>query len=140
MTYSEVVNMYTCNICSEIFSWPSGLSRHSNIHKNLSFQCDLCNKIFTRKDNLNSHVQRLHTADELYIPFNSQKVASKSKWQSFEKVNCCQISERLENEEVLKWNSNTNPNDIVELIRICIRLGIEYHVYINTLRDMGIIE
>lgn len=181
--------MYTCKICSKTFSKSSGLSRHTNIHKNRFLQCHLCIKTFHRRDNLKRHVKTVHTTYEVYIPFNTRGAVSKKTIEKEdERENCSReesdpalfrsadeykvqtndklenttsavpvvleqlskhsefdnnyqtTSEGINNDEVLKWSFDTDPADLVEAIRINIRLGAKYDVYINTLRDMGIIE
>lgn len=41
---------------------------------------------------------------------------------------------------IIDWDENTDPSTIVDMIRINRRLGLDYSIYVNILRDMGIIE
>lgn len=170
MLVCEGVNMYSCEVCSEIFSWPSGLSRHTRIHKNHSFRCDLCNKIFKRKDSLRRHMQRVHAADEVASKnisspaFEEELSRGKYFFHDGYKTN-----EELENStvppvaplkmqssehpvarrrksdnyyqtsETMEWDSDINPKDIVDLMRVKMSRGENVHHLVNALVDMGII-
>src|SRR6266853_6359182 len=47
--------MHTCNICDKTFKFPSGLSRHRNIHEeDYKVKCE-CGSTFSRSDNLKRH-------------------------------------------------------------------------------------
>lgn len=184
--------MYTCKVCGKIFSWQSGLSRHSNVHKDYPrYQCTLCHTTFIRKDNLKYHLQGVHGSDEMEISNQQDNMFNKliekhgkldlaevPKMQQThygnipyrqvysneelnhkttngncqqENVKYCKTDSvknssqkysehRQDSDEIIMWDNYTNPNDLVNLIKICKRVGLPYQIYINTLRDMKIIK
>lgn len=108
-------------------------------HKNISFPCYVCNKTFKRKDKLREHILRTHdpvkshgnTVNPFFTATQHHKPCNKSE-------NCAQNNNKPL--EKLNWNADTNPKDLIEAIKINMRIGVNYDIYINTLRDMGIIE
>lgn len=50
------------------------------------------------------------------------------------------LQKMVDKNKMLEWDSETEPNDVVEAIKINSRLRLDYSIYIHTLRDMGIIE
>ena len=57
---------YRCQNCGKEFAQSTHLSRHMKIHDDEEtklkdkLDCDFCDKTFTRKDNLKSHILKMH--------------------------------------------------------------------------------
>lgn len=121
------------------FSWASGLSRHMVQHKNISIPCYVCKKAFKRKDKLREHILRTHDTFKSYSdtvrPSSTVTMQNNMLWNKSE--NCAKNNNKPP--ETLNWNANTDPNDLVETIKTNMRMGLNCDIYINTLRDMGII-
>ncbi|KAE9540702.1 hypothetical protein AGLY_003947 [Aphis glycines] len=53
-------DVYTCNICGQIFVYKCWLGRHIASHMDPIHKCTHCDRVFNRKDTLNRHVRTVH--------------------------------------------------------------------------------
>lgn len=159
---------FQCDLCDKTFNRKDNLITHAQrvhrvdeLHISSNSMKATCKNINLplkttdeedQRENYNNKVSNVSSPREKYLSITRNKTQTNGELKKFAapsvaprktpsiEEHVTKPLEKMKNEEVLDWDFETNPRDIVEAIRINMRLGVDFQIYINTLRHMGIIE
>ena len=104
--------LFTCDVCSKVFTEKRALMRHiASVHNSESYDCILCKKLFKREDCLRRHQLSIHSRTYEVSCSKCEKKFTRADNMRRHKKTCCVCRQCSKNFETIKeWKEHNCTN------------------------------